>query len=265
MNIRDFFWAFMDLWVESNKGSDPTTYDQCVDLWRAYNRKVIRAPDIFGNPPDIWEKYQADFYERIPNTPEGVPRLGDVIIWGKKYSKYGHIAICTEIADTKKFISFDQNDPIGTPCHFQEHNYVGVLGWLRPKNQENIQDKPPEPPPPPVTAGMDAQIQGYQEFIDKLVEILRPSMDKRDFAGILGVAQETKLLADSIPDLKAKHEEFVKVVAENISCPEASEEAVLKVLRDLQGHIAYIKTQRLEEFGALERIISGIRALLRKR
>jgi len=139
MNIRDFFWAYVDIWVESNKGS-LATQDQCIDLWRAYNRKVIRAPDIFGNPPDIWAKYQQDFYEKIPNTPDGVPQLGDVIIWGTRYGKYGHIAICTEIANTKTFTSFDQNDPIGSACHFQPHTYTGVLGWLRPKNQTNIQD-----------------------------------------------------------------------------------------------------------------------------
>lgn len=139
MNIRDFFWGMIDLWVESNKGS-VETQDQCVDLWRAYNRKVIQAPDIFGNPPDIWNKYQQDFYERIPNTPDGVPQLGDVVIWGSSYGGYGHIAICTEIANTKTFTSFDQNDPIGEPCHFQPHTYSGVLGWLRPKNQTNIKD-----------------------------------------------------------------------------------------------------------------------------
>jgi regulator of replication initiation timing len=132
----------IDLWVETNKGSDPSTLDQCVDLWRAYNRKVIQAPDIFGNPPDLWDKYQTDYYERIPNTPDGVPQLGDVIIWGTKYGKYGHIAVCTEIADKSSFTSFDQNDPIGESCHFQPHTYSGVLGWLRPKNQSVI--NPPE-------------------------------------------------------------------------------------------------------------------------
>lgn len=142
MNIRTFFWAYIDLWVESNKGSDITTYNQCVDAWRVYNRQVIKAPDIFGNPPDLWEKYQSDYYDKIPNTPTGVPQLGDVIIWGTKYGKYGHIAICTEIANTKTFTSFDQNDPIGEPCHFQPHTYAGVLGWLRPKNQLVLQ--PPE-------------------------------------------------------------------------------------------------------------------------
>ena len=138
MNIQQFFEAYEDLWIESNKDSDQSTQDQCIDLWRAYNRKVIKAPDIFGNPPDIWNNYQQDFYERIKNTPSGVPQLGDVMVWGTRYGKYGHIAICTDIANTGTFTSFDQNDPLGSSCHFQPHKYTGLLGWLRPKNQEAI-------------------------------------------------------------------------------------------------------------------------------
>ena len=133
MNVQEFFEAYLDLWVETNKSSDTSTLDQCIDAWRTFNRKVVGAPDIFGNPPDIWANYQADFYDKIPYTPDGVPKLGDVIVWGIKYEKYGHIAICTDIADTKTFTSFDQNDPTGSNCHYQPHTYSGVLGWLRPK------------------------------------------------------------------------------------------------------------------------------------
>jgi hypothetical protein len=35
------------------------------------------------------------------------------------------------------FTSFDQNWPLNSLCHFQNHNYTGVLGWLHPKS---IQD-----------------------------------------------------------------------------------------------------------------------------
>jgi len=142
MNCKEFFDAYLGLWVETNKGTDSSTWDQCIDAFRIYNRKVIGASDIFGNPPDIWINYQIDFYDKIPNTPTGFPQLGDVIIWGNKYSKYGHIAVCTDIADTKTFTSFDQNDPVGTSCHYQPHNYTGVLGWLRPKNQTAVIGQP---------------------------------------------------------------------------------------------------------------------------
>jgi hypothetical protein len=133
MNIQEFFNAYLDIWVETNKSSNQATNDQCVDLWRAYNRKVIGAPDIFGNPPDIWNNYQSEYYERISNSPTAVPRLGDVVIWKASYGGYGHIAICTDIADTKTFTSFDQNDPANEPAHYQPHTYSYVQGWLRPK------------------------------------------------------------------------------------------------------------------------------------
>ena len=135
MTINEFFNAYLGIWIESNKSSDESTNDQCVDLWRTYNRKVIGAPDKYGNAVDFWTNYPTDFYDKIPNTPTGIPQLGDVMIWGTRYGKYGHIAVCTDIADVKTFTSFDQNDPIGEPCHYQPHNYTGLLGWLRPKNQ----------------------------------------------------------------------------------------------------------------------------------
>lgn len=133
MTIQDFFFAYEGTWAESNKTTDQTTIDQCIDLWRIYNRKIVKAPDIFGNPPDIWNNYQSQYYDRILNTPDNFPKLGDVVIWGTKYGTYGHIAICVE-GDVNGFTSFDQNDPLKSPCHFQPHKYTGVLGWLRPKN-----------------------------------------------------------------------------------------------------------------------------------
>lgn len=135
MNIQQFFDTFDGLWVETNRSSDITTNDQCVDLWRAYNMKVVGGPFMFGNAVDFWTNYPVDFYDKIGNTPDGVPKLGDVIIWGTKYSKYGHIAVCTDITDRLGFTSFDQNDPTGEPCHYQPHKYTGVLGWLRPKKE----------------------------------------------------------------------------------------------------------------------------------
>lgn len=264
MTARDFFDTFEGLWVETNKGMDTSTLDQCVDLWRAYNQKVIGGPFMTGNATDFWMNYPTDFYDKIPNASiSDVPQLGDVIIWGTKYSKFGHIAICTDIANTKTFTSFDQNDPTGTPCHYQPHTYTGVLGWLRPKNQTSILGQPQLEQP--AEASADTQIQGYKNFIDDLIGVIKPPEDKKDFAGLLGRTQELKLLADSIPAIETKRQTFISGVAKGIGCAEASEKAVLEVLVDLEAHISAIKTQRLEEFGAGERIISGFLALFRRK
>jgi len=106
---------------------------QCVDLYRQYVKEVLgfpQSPSVEG-AKDIWDTYLPEYYKRIENTPYGVPEKGDIVIWGTKIGKYGHVAIFLE-GDAKKFKSFDQNYPTGTLCHIQEHTYTGVLGWLRP-------------------------------------------------------------------------------------------------------------------------------------
>lgn len=107
---------------------------QCVDLYRQYVKEVLDYPQ---SPPvegakDIWNSYLPEHFTRIGNTPNGIPRNGDVLIWGTQLGPYGHVAIFLE-GDVNDFISFDQNSPLNSTCHIQHHDYKGVLGWLRPK------------------------------------------------------------------------------------------------------------------------------------
>ena len=127
----------LDEFVEKYNGKgidfDGKFSTQCVDLYRQYVKEVLGFPQ---SPPvegakDIWDTYLPEYFRRIENTPYGVPEKGDIVIWGTKIGKYGHIAIFLE-GDAKKFKSFDQNFPVGSLCHIQEHTYTGVLGWLRP-------------------------------------------------------------------------------------------------------------------------------------
>lgn len=261
MNIRDFFWAYIDLWVESNKSSDPSTYDQCVDLWRVFNRKIIKAPDIFGNPPDLWANYQSDYYDKIPNTPDGVPQLGDVMVWGTDYGKYGHIAICTEIANKRNFTSFDQNDPINSPCHFQPHTYAGVLGWLRPKNQSLVAELTTEKAeiiPDPEIKGLREQVTTLHEHIEDISKALRMSLsgDKVD---------DMVKRASELITTEQNYLNFVEYVAESIDSPERTEIALRTTLKGFASLKDEIKKRRLEDFGALEKIASGIIDLITRR
>ncbi|GIW70240.1 MAG: hypothetical protein KatS3mg101_0987 [Patescibacteria group bacterium] len=107
---------------------------QCVDLYRQYVKEVLgfpQSPAVEG-AKDIWDTYLPEYYDRVENTPYGVPEKGDIVIWGTKVGKYGHVAVFIE-GDAKRFKSFDQNFPVGSLCHIQEHTYNGVLGWLKPK------------------------------------------------------------------------------------------------------------------------------------
>lgn len=107
--------------------------DQCVDEVQYYNRDVVGAPALTGNAIDIFTTYPKDFYDQVTNTPDGVPQVGDIVIWGTSIGQYGHIAIFVK-GDPNQFTSFDQNWPLNSLCHFQPHNYSGVVGWLHPKN-----------------------------------------------------------------------------------------------------------------------------------
>ncbi len=104
---------------------------QCMDLAHQFAVEV-NGQDIPAAPAakDVWTK-ESPGYEKFENTPEAVPEKGDIIIWGVEVGPYGHIAVFDH-GDVNGFVSFDQNWPINSSCHLQNHNYKGVLGWLRP-------------------------------------------------------------------------------------------------------------------------------------
>jgi len=130
MKIQDFFDKY------NGKGIDYDGYYgfQCVDLYRQYCKECLELPQ---SPPtagavNIWNSYLTKYFDRISNQPNNAPIMGDIIIWGTGVGQFGHIAICSS-ATVMNFVSFDQNWPVGSLCHLQNHNYKYVLGWLRVK------------------------------------------------------------------------------------------------------------------------------------
>ncbi len=105
--------------------------NQCTDLVNAYIKYVLGLPIIEHTNAKDFPLKAGDKYDYIVNTPNGVPQEGDLVIWG---GTYGHIAVFIE-GDAKRFTSFDENFPVGSPCHVQEHTYLSpkVLGWLHPR------------------------------------------------------------------------------------------------------------------------------------
>ena len=106
---------------------------QCVDLYRMYVQEVLGVPQSPGvqGAKDIWDSYLTEYYDRISNTPDGVPEKGDIMIWGSDYGQYGHVAIVTE-ANKDTFTCFSQNDPLGALCGLKKYSKWGK-GWLHPK------------------------------------------------------------------------------------------------------------------------------------
>lgn len=135
------FQEFIEKWNGRAIDFDGVYGPQCVDLIRQYLLECLVYPGSSIKPvvgaKDMYEKYDAivdgNYFDRVPNTPTGVPKEGDIVLWGN--STFGHVAIFVE-GDANSFRSFDQNFPSGSFCHIQNHTYANVLGWLRPKEMK---------------------------------------------------------------------------------------------------------------------------------
>lgn len=122
--------------------------NQCVDLAKVYLNKIFGLkPGAWGNAVDYYIGFNnhnslVNSFDKIANNPTFVPLKGDIVIWGTKIGKYGHIAICTGSGNASWFESFDQNWPNGSKCKKVKHTYTGVLGFLRPKVRGKLFDYP---------------------------------------------------------------------------------------------------------------------------
>ena len=115
---------------------------QCVDLVHYYYAYFGKASYATGNGCDFVNNKLPDGWTRIKNTPDFVPQPGDIAVWGKELSQYGHVAIILS-ADARSFVSMDQNWPRGSACKKVTHNYNKFWGVIRPNFSE--------PPSNPVT------------------------------------------------------------------------------------------------------------------
>ena len=116
---------------------------QCVDLIKMYLNKVFGLnPGAWGNAKDYYENFNnlplKNSFDRIANTPEFVPKRGDIAVWGAGLGNtYGHVAIATGEGNTSNFYTYDLNWN-GKTVHKENHTYKGFLGVLRPKDPDKI-------------------------------------------------------------------------------------------------------------------------------
>jgi len=164
MKPNDFFQKY------NGKGLDfDGAYgNQCADVIKAFFVEVLGIPAIKGNAIDYWADIPG--FQRISKGSLTLPRPYDIIIWDKtKTNPYGHIAIANWVR-AGDFNSFEQNFPVGSVCHFQDHNYKGVLGWLRPLQSAVADQFKPSRGTPVVSSGpwhvpltvIGAQIPGLE-------------------------------------------------------------------------------------------------------
>lgn len=126
---------FVKKYTDTKVDFDGVYGGQCVDLARMYIKEVCGTKQfspVIG-AKDIW-KQELDDFDKVTNTPDGIPPIGAIIIWGATYGKFGHVAI--SLGGTKDtFQAFSQNDPAGSPCVMRGYkSYASVLGWFTPKS-----------------------------------------------------------------------------------------------------------------------------------
>ena len=144
------FDQFITKYLATKVDWDKAYGGQCVDLFRQYVNDVLKLsqPRSVNGAADFWTNYDSDpvlnkNFDKIPNTPTGVPQKGDVMFWNKKAGGgFGHVSIFIE-GDVNGFMSLDQNWPTLSLVTKTKHTYTNVYGWLHPKNTNSpIQEQP---------------------------------------------------------------------------------------------------------------------------
>jgi uncharacterized coiled-coil protein SlyX len=129
--------SFQDF-IEKNNGKyidfDGWYGAQCVDEMNQYLADVLGITNPIQTFPgatayEIYQNANDSRFDKIANTPTGVPSEGDIIFWNTGVGSAGHVAIFID-GTANSFTSFDQNWPVGSPCHTQGHTYANVAGWL---------------------------------------------------------------------------------------------------------------------------------------
>lgn len=256
MNLQ----SFIDKWNGKGADFDGSYGNQCFDLYRFYCKEVLNIPQ---SPPTgtkgavtIADNYLSEYLDKFLNTPEGYPQSGDIMIWGKDYGPYGHVAIVTE-ANVKNFVCFSQNDPEGTLCGIKKYNsYKGVICWLRIKGQpsqpiDNMQDK----------ILKKYNVKDESELDRKIEEHVGTSWGGESNGGYLGSARKENRdlkaqvdgLTQNSSDLRESHSTFVRRIIDKINpflgLPNASDEeraidAVERIVSENSSLVSELKNSQ---------------------
>ncbi|MBI5357209.1 CHAP domain-containing protein [Candidatus Collierbacteria bacterium] len=182
---------FRDKWLGEGIDFDGSFGFQCMDVYRMYVKEVLGIPQspAVAGAKNVWDTYLKEYFEKVANTPDGVPAQGDIVIWG--HGKFGHIAICDH-ADKQYLTGFEQNwAEAGTAkdgkgvTELRKHNYANVLGWLVFKKDKDE----------------------LKECLHKLFDVVIPEKEGLERALVefkKTATEEKKLLEDGISDMEQK-------------------------------------------------------------
>lgn len=134
-----------DEWLAQSKGKalsiDNNNSLDCVDVpksWATFLFNVSWVQTIgYGNAKDLYNNASSNYFDKIPNSPTGVPNPGDIIVWGTGIGIYGHIAVVIW-ANVNTFMVLEQDSYKQIAAYQRQWpNYSAVIGWLRPKYNDN--------------------------------------------------------------------------------------------------------------------------------
>ena len=119
------FSQFIEEWNDKKADHDGVYGGQCMDVKSFYCKQVLGIVGSVLVAPTAYEAFQKGDvrFEKILASYGGQkPENGDIIFWDKGVGSAGHVAIFIEDLGNGSFKSFDQNWPVGSPCHVQIHN-----------------------------------------------------------------------------------------------------------------------------------------------
>lgn len=246
MNLDDFIkkWTGKECDFDGHYGT------QCVDLYRFYLQDVLGIPQ---SPPvagaaDIWDTAGSSFV-RIPNTPEGVPNKGDIVIWSKNTGGgYGHVAIFVE-GGVNSFRSFDCNWPTGSLPHIQGHYYTNVIGWLRPKEAVMSDEA--------LQSCLKDREKFWKERDEALKRIEEMTAKQED------LLRQLKVANDQCAEERKRFSDFKAKIAELLGCrqDEPTIFAEIKNLVEIEDQLAKMRSDNKELNLEIDRLEDNVKVL----
>lgn len=220
---------------------------------------VAAAKDMVGT--------RGDAFNWLPNTPTGVPQPGDIIVWNTAVGPYGHTAIFID-GNSSSFRSFDQNWPTGSAAHVQNHNYNGVVGWLRFKQAT---------PAPQGEGNMtpEQEKQAYNIVLGRQPEPGAPLGQRtafgfiKDAEGELSAiraqnASQIKQLNDRVNELQTTLNKANELI--NKLSNDTTSASLTKQIEQLQGRITELENSTpstLDSFSVGELISAAVKKILK--
>lgn len=137
--LSQFIARWSGIGVNLPEDKNPNGF-QCVELVNEWLKELGEPTAPFTNAQDFDDKLKGNpNFVWVPNTPTNVPTPGDIVVWQGQGLPFGHVGIFVS-GDVNSFTSFDQNWPVNTLPHMQNHTYWNVEGWLHPKALDPVVD-----------------------------------------------------------------------------------------------------------------------------